>query len=89
MDCVFKIQNEYGLFSNGNVRKFKWSKRGVVFKSKIQLSAHLRAMLEYGILPTYNGCKLLSYTLDTPTIITLDDVIEDLLIKKCIEELKA
>lgn len=88
MDCVYKIRNENGLFSNGNVRNFKWSPKGVVFKSKIQLSAHLRAMLEHNTLTAYNGCTLLSYTLDEPTVVTMDDIIEDLLIKKCIEELR-
>lgn len=88
MDCVYKIRNENGLFSNGNVRWFKWTKKGVVFKSKLQLSAHLRAMLEAGVLPTYNGCNLLSYPLEESSEISMDDIVEELLIKKCIENLK-
>lgn len=88
MDCVYKIRNEHGMYSNGKVRYFRWTKKGVVFKSKLQLSAHLRAMLEANVLQTYQGCNLMTFPLVDSSEILMDDMVEELLIKKCIEILK-
>ncbi len=88
MDCVFKIRNEHGMYSNGKVRFFRWNKKGVVFKSRLQLSAHLRAMVEANVLQTYQGCTLLTFPLDIPSELLMDDMVDELLLKKCIENLK-
>lgn len=88
MDCVYKIRNEHGMYSNGKVRYFRWTKKGVVFKSKLQLSAHLRAMVEADMLQIYQGCILLTFPLETPSEVSMDDMVEEMLLKKCIEILK-
>lgn len=60
MSDLFKIVNENGLYSDGNLY-VKWSKNGRVF-DKLDLDLHLNNVLTRRKNNPYLNCKIVSYT---------------------------